>query len=97
MRGQRAVPSLTYYSRIMATTTNLPNAKLSAWYYAVKWGKYHVEQSVARSAALGFESGYDAHQLQYLEDLEQFLKMSWDEWMESLVTGQTTEEFSCGL
>lgn len=81
----------------MATTTNLPNEKLSAWYYAVQWGKYHVEQSIERSRQMGFASSYDEHQLRHLEDLEQFLKMSWDQWMESLVTGQTAEEFTHGL
>jgi len=76
----------------MATTTNLPNGNLSTWYYAVKWGIYHIEQSIERSKQAGFKATYDEHQLRQLEDLEQFLKMSWDKWMDDLVAGQTEEE-----
>lgn len=81
----------------MATTTKLPHEKLSEWYYAVTWGKYHVQQAIERSEQYGFDPSYERHQLERLEDLEQFLKMNWDNWMDSLLHDQTAEEITHGI
>lgn len=81
----------------MAIHTNLPTDRLSTWYFAVRWGKYHVEQSIERAKEAGFSSSYDEHQLAHLEDLEQFLKMTWDDWMEDLLPNQTEKEVSRGV
>lgn len=82
----------------MAIITNLPTDKLSSWYFATRWGKYHVEQSIHRAAQAGLDTTYDQMQLQQLEDLEQFLKMSWDVVMEDLCGKpvQTLHEVSNG-
>lgn len=81
----------------MAIQTNLPTDRLSTWYFAVRWGRYHIEQSIQRAKEAGFDPAYDEHQLQQLEDLEQFLKMTWDEWMDELVPSKTDEEVSHGV
>lgn len=82
----------------MAIVTNLPTDKLSSWYFAVRWGRYHIEQAVARQEASGFDSSYDKAQLETLVDLEQFLKMSWDVIMDDLCgkAGETVKEVSRG-
>jgi hypothetical protein len=33
---------------------------------------------------LGLNCTYDRYNLQKLQDMEQFLKMSWDAWMDSM-------------
>ena len=81
----------------MAINTNLPTDRLSTWYFAVRWGKYHIEQSIERSKESGFNPTYDEHQLKHLEELEQFLKMTWDEWMQDLLPAQTDAEVSRGV
>jgi len=81
----------------MATNTTLPTDRLSTWYFAVRWGRYHIEQSIERARANGFEPTYDEYQLQQLDELEQFLKMTWDEWMEDLMGYQTAQEVSYGV
>jgi hypothetical protein len=35
---------------------------------------------------------YDINQLEKLQDLEQFLKMSWDQWLDRMETGKTAQE-----
>lgn len=82
----------------MDTHTNLPTEKLSSWYYAVRWGGYHIQQSIKTQQASGLSAEYDVYQLQQLEDLEQFLKMSWDTMMDQLCGKplQTVEEVTYG-
>lgn len=82
----------------MDTHTNLPTSKLSSWYFAVRWGTYHIEQSISRQEEAGLSADYDKFQLEHLQDLEQFLKMTWDTMMEELCGEplQTVEEVSHG-
>jgi hypothetical protein len=68
----------------MATHTSVPNEKLSVWYYAVRYSILRTEQTIKYSQALGLSSSYDELQLEQLRDLEQFLKMSWDVWMDDM-------------
>jgi hypothetical protein len=68
----------------MATQTSVPCEKLSPWYFAVNYSILRMEQAIAHSEELGLTPTYDYCQLDQLRDLEQFLKMSWDVWMESL-------------
>jgi len=70
----------------MDTHTSFPSEKLSLWYFSVRWAIYHVESSIARRVEQGFSTTYDEQQLVRLQDLEQFLKMSWDVWMDELAT-----------
>jgi hypothetical protein len=42
--------------------------------------------------ALGLTTNYEEKQVAQLLELEQFLKMSWDQWMESLLPGETAQE-----
>jgi len=70
----------------MDTHTSFPSEKLSPWYFSVRWAIYHVESSIARCVEHGLSTTYDEQQLVKLQDLEQFLKMSWDVWMDELAT-----------
>jgi hypothetical protein len=68
----------------MATHTSVPNEKLSVWYYAVRYSILRTEQTIEYTQELGLSSAYDELQLEQLRDLEQFLKMSWDVWMDDM-------------
>ena len=68
----------------MATHTSVPNEKLSVWYFAVRYSILRTEQAIKDREALGLSSSYDELQLEQLRDLEQFLQMSWDVWMEDM-------------
>ena len=68
----------------MATQTSVPNEKLSVWYFAVRYSILRTEQAIKDREALGLSSSYDELQLEQLRDLEQFLQMSWDDWMDAM-------------
>ena len=68
------------------------NTNLSPWYYAVGWAKHSLQNQINRCAELGLNTSYDEKQLERLVELEQFLKMSWDEWMDSLLPSKTEQE-----
>ena len=68
----------------MATHTSVPNEKLSVWYFAVRYSILRTEQAIKNREALGLSSSYDEQQLEQLRDLEQFLQMSWDVWMDDM-------------
>jgi len=73
----------------MNTHTPVDNFKLSPWYFAVHWASRMLQDKIVEAEKNGFNPTYDIHQLEQLEDLEQFLKMSWDEWMGSINPNQT--------
>jgi hypothetical protein len=68
----------------MAIRTDIPNEKLSPWYFAIGWARQTVIQEIKRAQALGLSTAYDERHLVQLDDMEQFLKMSWDVWMDDL-------------
>ena len=72
--------------------TRIENTKLSPWYFAVNWAIITLQQKVALSEERGFDTAYDIRQLQQLEDLQQFLKMSWDQWLDAIEARQTDVE-----
>jgi len=79
----------------MDHTTQIDNLKLSVWYYAVKWAKHRLQQTIADIEARGtIDPAFDIQRLEELEDLEQFLNMSWYQWMDSLTLDQTVVEES---
>ena len=79
----------------MNHTTQIENLKLSPWYYAVLAAKAVMQQKITEMEQAGIVSpAFYIARLAELEDLEQFLKMSWDEWMDSLDPGQTAVEES---
>lgn len=75
--------------------TSLENSKLSAYYFATRWAISSVKERIENVERYGLSAKYDRHQLAQLEDMEQWLKMSWDTWMEQL-TGHRVEEVSRG-
>ena len=79
----------------MDHTTQIDNLKLSPWYYAVLAAKAVLQQKITEIEEAGIVSpSFYIARLEELEDLEQFLKMSWDNWMDSLSTRQTVVEES---
>ena len=77
----------------MNHTTPIDNLKLSPWYYAVLAAKAVLQQKITEIEEAGIVSpSFYIARLAELEDLEQFLKMSWDQWMDSLSTRQTAVE-----
>jgi hypothetical protein len=68
----------------MTTHTELSNEHLSPWYFAVRYSAMVFEQRINELEKLGLNCAYDRHNLKQLQEMEQFLKMSWDTWMDSM-------------
>ena len=65
---------------------------LSPWYYAVGHARHSLQMQIIRYRGMGLNTNYEEKQLERLVELEQFLKMSWDQWMESLYPIKTAQE-----
>jgi hypothetical protein len=76
----------------MGRTTALPNEKLTPWWLAIGWARTVLQQRIVQYEAQGWNAAYDIRQLQQLDDMEMFLKMSWDQWMDELEPKQTVQE-----
>lgn len=74
------------------THTKLENHKLSPWYFAVHWAEMVLQQKIDAHRAAGLDPIYDLRQLEHLQDLEMFLKLSWDQWMDNIKDRQTALE-----
>ena len=72
--------------------TKVENTKLSPWFLAVNWGILTLQQKIADMEAMGLNPIYDINQLEKLQDLEQFLKMSWDQWLDRMETSKPAQE-----
>jgi hypothetical protein len=81
---EATAPRLFSFYTTMATQTSVPNEKLSVWYFAVRYSILRTEQAIKYSRELDLSTSYDELQLEQLRDLEQFLKMSWDVWMDDM-------------
>ena len=75
----------------MLTHTELANENLSPWYFAVRYSTLVFQQRINELEQLGLNCTYDHHNLKNLQELEQFLKMSWDIYMDSLEITTTKE------
>lgn len=84
MGVEAAAPRLFSFYTTMATQTSVPNEKLSVWYFAVRYSILRTEQAIKYSQELGLSTSYDELQLERMRDLEQFLQMSWDVWMDDM-------------
>jgi hypothetical protein len=84
MGVEATAPRLFLFYTTMATQTSVPNEKLSVWYFAVRYSILRTEQTIKYSRELDLSTSYDELQLEQLRDLEQFLKMSWDVWMDDM-------------
>ncbi len=63
-------------------------SKLLGWYFGVSWARAHIEHNVEQFKQWGIPNQYEEQQLERLLDLEQFLKMTWDQAMEMSQTSQ---------
>lgn len=66
------------------TTTLVPNNKLSPWLFAVQHCQHILRQRIVASEQQGFLSDYDQSQLETMNDLQQFLAMSWSAYMDKI-------------
>jgi len=73
-------------------TVQFDRAKLSPWYFSVSWARMQLEQKIQQFQDWGLSTSYDEIQLERLLDLEQFLKMTWDERMDAMVARETAQE-----
>ena len=74
------------------TTVKFDRSKLRPWYFSVSWARIQLEQKIQQFQDWGFSTSYDETQLERLLDLEQFLKMTWDERMDALQIDQPAQE-----
>jgi len=51
-----------------------------------------LQQKIAAAEAAGFDAAYDVRQLLILQDMEMFLKLSWDQWLDQIEARQTELE-----
>jgi len=70
----------------------IANTDLIRWYDAVQWSRLALQAQIKKYNANGLNTAYDETQLEKLVELEQFLKMSWDQWKESVFPSETTQE-----
>lgn len=61
--------------------TLVDNTKLQPWYFAVLSSSVLLERHIEQVKQLGLDTTLDQQHLESLEDLMQFLAMSWDMWM----------------
>jgi hypothetical protein len=76
----------------MTTHTEISNEHLSSWYFAVRYSSIVFEQRIDELEKVGLNCTYDRYNLQKLQDMEEFLKMSWDAWMDSMEATANTKE-----
>lgn len=50
-----------------------------------------MRQAIVDAEVVGRDPAYHVAQLAHLEDLSQFLKMSWDQWLDQLECRTVTE------
>jgi len=58
----------------------------------VGWARTALQARIVDYEARGWNASYDMRQLEQLDDMEMFLKMSWDQWMDDLGSSQTVME-----
>ena len=90
LRAGQQRPAFSFIQ--MTRTTPLPNDKLTPWWLAVGWARTVLQQRIVQYEAQGWNAAYDMRQLEQLDDMEIFLKMSWDQWMDELDPKQTVQE-----
>ena len=56
------------------------------------WARTALQARIVDYEARGWNASYDMRQLEQLDDMEMFLKMSWDQWMDDLGSSQTVME-----
>jgi len=73
-------------------TVQLDRASLCPWYFAVSWARIRVQQSVAYAQECGWSTKYEEAQLERLLEMEQFIKMTWDQALDGDLLPQTVLE-----
>lgn len=70
----------------------LDRSKLCHWYFAIGWARIRVQQRVDEAKGYGWATNYEEAQLQRIEEMEQFIKMTWDQVLDGDLIAQTAQE-----
>lgn len=76
----------------MTLDVRLDPAKLMPWYYAAHWAGMLLEQHMNQCKALGMDCSTHEERMEQLEDLKQFLSMTWDQWIRTPVQVQEVDK-----
>ena len=68
----------------MKTSAVIPAEFLSSWYFSVRWSRTMLEAENNRFKERGWDTTYNDRVLGDLLDIENFLQVSWDSYMESI-------------
>jgi hypothetical protein len=64
--------------------TTIPSEQLSNWFFAVRWSRMAVQQSIKQQAEYGWSTQYDDEVVSRLESLESYLDEQHQQFMKSL-------------
>ena len=73
-------------------TVQLDRSSLCSWYFALGWACIRVQQRVDEAKEYGWSTNYEEHQLERLLEMEQFIKMTWDQVLDGDLLPQTVLE-----
>jgi hypothetical protein len=70
----------------MKPRIELPTDRLTQWHFAVQWASIVLKQKIERLEELGLRADYDKDKVSQLDDLDMFLQMTWDNYMDNIRT-----------
>jgi hypothetical protein len=70
----------------------LDRSKLCGWYFAIGWARIRVQQRIDEAKGYGWETNYEDQQLERITEMEQFIKMTWDQVLDGDLPTQTAQE-----
>jgi hypothetical protein len=76
----------------MTHQTTIPPEKLSTWYFAIRWGRFALEQTNLDYARGGYNTEYNTEVINQLLEIEATLQGEWDAYMDSIVQTQSEVE-----
>jgi hypothetical protein len=84
--------ALTTELQMEIVNVNLDRSSLFSWYFALGWARIRVQQRVDEAKGYGWNTNYEELQLQRLVEMEQFIKMTWDQVLDGDLIPQTAQE-----
>ena len=70
----------------------IPPEKLSTWYFAIRWGRFALEQANLDYARNGYNTEYNNEVISQLLEIEATLQREWDAYMDSFAQTQPEVE-----
>jgi hypothetical protein len=72
----------------MTHQTIIPPEKLSTWYFAIRWGRFALEQANLDYARNNYNTEYNTEVIKQLLEIEATLQQEWDAYMDSFAHTQ---------